>query len=696
MPGTLKMNSPFQIEKPIHEYPLYRGEQRAALIEVRPLTLEWMEKNIKLVSPGYIFPGQFKARPWQREPMNAWHYWDTVLAAMAVQVGKSLTFADAPMYYAMSVEGINGMVAYSESDTVQSVFNLRFRDMIQKNEVLRQCWSGNEDDLTTSNLKLNNCLWRIASAQNRNDLASFSAALCIGSEVAKWRKMKTYNPILMFRGRSGAYQSTSQVKMILESSPFEIGDYLYIESHKSGCLVVRPHYKCPHCGCWQEWVDSQIKLRKIDGKEPDHLPERIRDQGEKSVFYECIGCKQEITETQRAGIDEAIIWAAPKIDEEDFKQDAEKILDDGTIPGRLEGGKRKGFDSIIYQGSRLLDISYQFYKCLALFFESKNDPEAKRTYETETMARWPKRQSRKVEVSYLESKKVKGFYQWGEEHKIPDDVMVLTFGCDTHDDGFYYTIFGWGYMMSCWLIRHDFIECKIDANKNPQQVYAIFKESLHIEPLRWSDGTEADWRYGLIDRGGHRPNDVDYISKHMNNVKAYIGLAQYDTKKPSIYKSEKDEWYLGQPQMLSDFTGTLLGGQMMYFPWDTGADFFDQIWRQFFETRLTSEGVKKEVWIHGYAGDGKASSADESGTGDDHMRDCFNLAYAALKISKLDIALFNENHCKIIKEKKTHLILPEMIKENKQQPQQVQQRVDPRRMQSRGGYFNRAYGRGRR
>jgi len=181
----------FNIAPIIHEHPLLSAERRAFKIEEKPLTLEWAEKNISLVSPGYVFPGPYRAKPWQREIVNAWHYWTTVIEIGAVQIGKSVN-TDVAMYYAQAVLGINGMVAYSESDTVESVFNLRIKDMIKNNPCLLNNWTGKDDDLTTANLKLKNCLWKVASAQNRNDLATFSAALCIGSEVSKWKKMKTH------------------------------------------------------------------------------------------------------------------------------------------------------------------------------------------------------------------------------------------------------------------------------------------------------------------------------------------------------------------------------------------------------------------------------------------------------------------------------------------------------------------------
>jgi hypothetical protein len=638
------------------------------------------------VSPGYVFPGPYRAKPWQREIVNAWHYWDRVLQIGPVQVGKSVNF-DMCMYYAQAVLGINGMVAYSETDTVESVFNLRIKDMIRFNPCLRENWSGKDDDLTTANLKLENCLWRVASAQNRNDLASFSAALGIGSEVAKWKKMKTYNPVLMLAGRAGVYNQTGQIKLLLESSPFEIGDYLYKEAYKTGTLVVAPHYPCPHCGEYQEWLDSNIKIRDAG----DHRPERIRDAGAAGVWYKCAYCGEEITEAQRVAVDSCIVWAAPKIDKEDFKQEGERVGFDGSIPGRLDGGRRKGFDTIAYNYPRLVDVSFPFYKCLALFFETKNDPEAKRTYETETMGRWPRRQSRKVEVSYLESKKVQGFFQFGAQHRIPSDVVELTFGADSQKDGFYYSIYGWGYMMSCWLIRQDFIKCPTDPNQNRQVTYANFREALYAEPLRWPDGGEADWRYGLIDRGGHRAEDVDYICKRMSNIKAYIGYPRYDDKKPAIFKSTEGEFFLGQPRMLSDFTGSLLASDLLYFPQDTDAEYFDQIWRQFFQKRLNARGEQEEIWVHGYAED-KPLDESGAGTGADHYRDAFNLAYAAAKLAGLDKKLFNEAYCKNAAGSR-RAPTPERVAQAAPVPSAPVVRTGER-MPTRGGsYFKRSFGR---
>lgn len=653
-----------------HEHSLTETEHNEFKIQPYPPILEWAEQNITLISPGYVYPGPYNARPWQKDIINSPMYWDNIYMVGATQVGKS-TNADIIMYYYMAVMGLNGMVCYANTDTVDDVFKLRIKDMIINNRCLKENWSGAEDDLTVSNIKLKNCLWRVASAQNKNSLSSFAAAVVIGSEVAKWQK-QDWNPVLMLRGRQGAYSGYGELKSILESSPFEVGDYLYKEIYKPGNLIVTPHYKCLHCGHWIEFTDNQIKMRH---KDDPHTPEFIRGLGEKAVRFECPECKQEITEHHRAQMAKDVKWVAPAIEQDDFKQTGETILADGTIKGAGPGGTRHGRDSITFNFNRLVDTTFPFFRCLALFFETKNDPQAHRTYENETMARWKRKQNRRIEIKYLESKKV-DYFQYGEKQRIPPDCKILTLGVDTQDDGFYYAIFGWGFGLSCWLIRHDFINLPIDPNQDHNAIYIKFRQSMVAEPLRWADGSDANFKFGLMDRGGHRAEDVDCICNHYVNLKPYVGYPKLDLQKEAIFRSEKGDWFIGQPELLSDFTGTLLESESLYFPQDVQRDFLDQIWRQFKDIRMNRSGIREEKWIHGYMGP-------------DHYRDCFNLAWGAAKYLKLDRILFNPEMCENIKQLSTENPVAMQMRP----PAQPQQHV-PMRFRT-GQYFNRALGRNR-
>jgi phage terminase large subunit GpA-like protein len=100
------------------------------------------------------------------------------------------------------------------------------------------------------------------------------------------------------------------------------------------------------------------------------------------------------------------------------------------------------------------------------------------------------------------------------------------------------------------------------------------------------------------------------------------------------------------------------------------------------------------VWIHGYAGDGKATSDDESGTGPDHYRDCFNYAYAAAKLAGLDKRLFNETYCNTAMANKMKPLPEPAPRQQRQEPAQEIERTRSHLNHRQGGYFRRAYGRG--
>lgn len=618
---------------PKHEYPLTDGEKINFRIKKRELVCDWAEKNISLVKPSYLYPGKFKAWNWQREPINAFNFWERILYVGAVQTFKS-GITDLQAYYAMSVLGLNGMIAYANKNKVLDAFDERFVPMIKSDEnpSLNEQWNKKEDSLTKNKLKLNTCTWKIASAQNKDDLASFSAPITIGSETAKWMaKLGKFSPIVILRGRSdGAFAMGNVKKSILESSPFEEGDLLYQEVFRNGTLILKPFYQCPYCGKRQTLIDHHIRVRHKDFK---HQPAKIRQYKEDAVYYECEFCKAEITESDRGYMSENVVWAMPLIDMEEFKQNAEKIDSNGNIKGRLEGGIRLGYDTVCYWWNRLCDIAFPFWECLARFFETYHDEEKRKSYENETAARWWKRKIGRVEEKYLESRKLTGYFQWGENHKIPNTVLIITLGVDTQDDGFYYSFVGWGRWLSWLVLRQGFIPCPRVDKGYEYEVFDKFMNHLYMEPLVWWDDVQADFTVGLIDRGGHRPEDVDFIVKHFpgGRLHAYVGLTQRYEDRPIIYKSDKGEFYLGQAESLSEDTGAYISGDNFNIPEDYDKEFIKHIGRQFHQKVMNAKGVQKTEWIHNFMGP-------------DHYRDTLNLNLGAAKIKNIDKLLLNPTY----------------------------------------------------
>ena len=517
---------------------------------------------------------------------------------------------------------------YANEKTVAKVFKRRIKKMITSNPVLRKLWSGKEDDLTIKEIELASCAWGVASAQNKDDIASFPAPFGYASECAKY-KAKEFDPIAMLRGRQQAALQYGMYKMLLESSPWEVGDPMYKEIFQAGTIVLRPHVQCIHCKKWFVFIDSQIK----ELPPGDHNPARIRSLGAAAVQYECIYCGGVISEMQRIIMLQKVVWAAPAVQEEfkkaeengelhiTFRQDAEIITEDGEVVG-----DRSKFTRVCYNWNRLVDPGFTFFECLARFFEARHIPEKFRVYENEDMARFWRTNKRRLEESDLDNH-IGGYFQYGENAIVPDGVIIATVGIDVQDNGFFYIIRGWGAHMESWLVRHEFIDCSIEyvQQAGHEAMLKIFRDKLQLgieqQPLRTSDGKIVTPYLGMIDRGGHRPDDVDYICDKMKWIRAYIGRTQIDAKRPLIERAENEHWFLGQTKLISARVGHMLELPTWHLPVDVGSVYKRQVLRQYVKSELDKHEQPKTIYVS---------------ERDDHYRDCENLALAAALRLKLD------------------------------------------------------------
>ncbi len=600
----------------------------ALQIRPHPLVSDWVEENLSLCG-GYLNHGPVRLKAWQRQVLNSPNYYDVCLWLGPTQTGKSF-LSESFAYYCMGEMKVNGFLTYAESDTAETVFSEKVKPMIMNNEVLWNQWNGDDKRLTVKRVRLNQCTWRIASAQNKNDIASHHAGVCIGSEVGKWEKSKKFNPVALLKGRQGAYHDKGYQKLVLETTPFEINDYMYIEVYQEGTLILHPFYPCPHCGNYHEYTDHQIKVRDDKFKSAN----MIRLFKQKAVYYECPNCKKEISEEDRAKVDDKIVWAAPEIDMNGFHQMPEKINLDGTIDNVLENGYRPWVLRICYQWPRGVDINYQWWKWLADFFEAKNDPVKLKTYQNEVNANYFTPKTSNLNIAYIENKK--GNYNHkGNPLYLPEDILLLSFGADTQDNGFYYMFLGWCFGLVIKILKHGFIYCDVREQqyKDPANVFVKFYNEITMEKMMWQDNTEAWFSSGFIDRGGHRSRDVDYICSKIPNLHAYIGLTRPDPKQPLFYESQNGPYYLGQTESISKITSTIIDSPDFYIPDDFHPELCRQLARQYFIQKKLPDGSEVEKWIHG---------------GDDHFRDCLNLAYIAGIKKKFDKILLDKQACETL------------------------------------------------
>lgn len=640
------------------------GQLEAMEIKPHPLISDWLEENISLCG-GYLDHGPFRLKPWQKQVVNSPYYYDFCCWLGPTRTGKSM-MSESVAYYCMGEMKVNGILAYPEATTAEHRFSEVVKPMIEGNKPLRDQWNGDDKQLTVKRIRLNQCTWRVASAQNKNDIASFSAPVGIGSEVGKWEKTKKFNAVQLLKGRQGDSHDKGFQKILLETTPFEVGDMMYIEVYNPDTLILHPFYPCPHCNEWHKYTDRQIKVRDDKFKTAG----MIRRFKQEAVYYECPHCKQEVTEKDRASVDHLVVWAAPEIHREDFHQEAEKINSDGSIDGVLENGYRPWVTRICYQWPRGVDINYQWWKWLADYFEAKDDPVKLKSYQNEVNANYFTPKTGGVNVAYLESKKG-GYLHRGQKIIIPDDVLISTLGIDTQDNGFYYLYLGWCFGLIFKILKHGFIHCDIKESQfkeNPANVYSRFNSEIYSEQMYWSNNIEVNYSYAFIDRGGHRSADVNHICNKMGKMSAYVGLTKVDYTKDLFYESDNGPFYLGQTEQISELTGNIIDSNDFYIPDDFHPELCRQLARQWFMKRVNSNGNPVSIWMHG---------------GEDHFRDCLNLAYIAGRKLNLHKLMIDQTACNTLYNSRNQIAKPA-------RPIQQEQQQHIHRPQNR---YDRVYGR---
>lgn len=614
--------------KPVKwQYPLTDAEKRSFLIVDKPTVVNWCQENISLKA-GYSSTGPVYVREWQKEPMDAMLYHSEVLFLGPTQTGKSL-IADMCAYYGMVVLGIEGMVIYNNEKIAAKVFKRRIKPMVQRNSVFREIWSGRDDDLTISDIMFNNCFWGIASGQNRDDIATFPAGMVIWSELSKLPKEMSFDVFTEIQGRQGSY-ADSRKKIIAETTPNEVGDPMYKLVYQPGTIILEPHVPCPMCGKYIFLEDKNIKLYKSGDSEPDHDPARIVYENETACYYECDQCNGVIKEVDRPKMMESVVWAKRDYEERVdnryvFRQEKEIINDDGTVQY-----DRKNMIRPCYHWNRLVDVNYKFSTCLSRFFKSRSDNQSIKTYLNNDMAKFYRPKKGAISETILSQKSQNSEYYCARGSKIPDGVITVHAGIDTQDNGFYYVFLGFGRSMECWVLRHGFIQTKIENdNMHDYKFSADLIRDVYTQEMVKHNGQYLTILNGFIDKQGHRSDCVEYISKNIQRLNCYVGNPHPDTKHAKVYNTGKGH-YLGNTQDLSDDVGEMILTDLFHVPRDVTDDFIRQAVAQYHYEMVD---VHDRIVRKFYSGK------------NDHYRDCLNMALASLKVMRLDQELFDADKC---------------------------------------------------
>lgn len=576
---------------------------------------EWVEKNFVL-GKGHARPGPVTLDPWQIEPVNSIADHQVTILCGCVQRGKSF-MGECHLAWIIDNMPMNAMVCFAKRETVKDVFDERLRPMITDVPALAKYWNKDPEQLTLKKITLSHMIIRIASAEVKSDIATFSAGYIQGDEISKYPD-KDFDQIRALFGRQEAYRRRGTVRATMLSSPDSEGDPLHRLMFQRGVLNLDPYQRCPICGKWQILVDEQVKEIPTEAGEFDHNPDRIRRT--EAAKYECIHCHKEIREGDRVAMSRLIAWA-PAV---------EAISPDGTVAGK------DGYTYASYTFNGFIDTSFTFAECLARFFSARQSPNpvSLKTYQNEDMARFAKTDARQFSTAWLQQKKTT-YTQYGSTAAYPAGALVLTAGIDTQDTGFYYVIRAWGEGMVTWMVKHDFIECdmKVEKYKNKEEILQLIIRHLVSEIPPRADGVRLNISCGFIDRGGHRHKDIDYLCSRMMFLNAYTGTT--NNRAPLIERSKNGAYFLGHTENLSKMVEGYSEGELWHLPEDVTDDYCLQFLKQFWQEKIDRHGNRITEWMHG---------------GQDHYRDCENLNIAAMVYLQLEQRMFDSTEIGKIRE----------------------------------------------
>jgi len=613
-----------------YDYDIPDAAREIVRIREKPRPSTWAEDNWSLTKV-YARPGRFIPHAWQRPIIDLIADYLKIYIVAPVRMGKTM-ISEIMRGYCIDIYHMGGMVIYPTHDLGKSNFKIRTLPSFSDIPAMAKHLTGRADDLTIEQIILKYSIWNIASAQNRNEIAQYPAQFVQGDEVAKWR-ITHFDPVALINGRQMDYVGTRDYRQVLSSSPWEVGDLFYKTIYKSGTRIITPHAKCPHCSQWFEWSDHDIIENLSGDSKLRKDPTRLKSAKEKSVSYICPCCGREILEESRYEMVENTVWAASKVALREFEQSADTINFDGSV---VEANKK--CEAIAVNWNRLLDINWKFYECLAAFFTGLRDPKLKRAYESEDMGRFPRNDISRKSVDFIFSKRF-GYLQYGTEVFVPDGVYVITCHMDTQDNGFYCVKRGWGRGMETWLLWHDFIETPMNYDaKNKEEVLNVIRPQLE-KILRKKNGMTIPIIFGLIDRGGHRPEYVDYLCDHIPWLHSYVGLTQIDYKKPIIRKSDSKDahpkLYVGQTRLLSDRVEGRIGSSNWHLPDDVTEEYQRQLIAQYYSEEVDEHGQIKREFIR---------------LPQDHYRDCENYGEGCAIVLGLDELLTKDDGIRRIEE----------------------------------------------
>lgn len=606
MNTRIKKESIFKF--PQHTFPFIYNQRSLLCFEKTLKPSVWINKYFYLPK-SYSSPGKLTLFKFQEKMVDSITEYETVCFIGPVQTGKSVC-AEACISWLIRYTKENMMFIYELDKKLPAIFKERLEPLIRENKDLHKFISDDPDDFTKDKISLRHIIIRPAGAGvgAKKAISTFSAGVIYGDEVAKWPNIEGFSQLKALDGRTKAVKmSNRKIYKIYCTSPVDELDKSYLLCHDLNADFYRLYFTCPHCMEKIQFLPENIEELPNDKGTLDHDPERIEHN--ESAVYRCSECYKEITEDQRKYIILNPEWKTVNC------FDKTKIID-----------KKDNAVKCIFNWNRLAIPTYGFHHMLADYYraEQSADIQMKQTHLNEDCADWKRIKDDALDTRYLANLTKKYSYDEFMLHDVdsraPDFMYTLIAGIDVQDSGFYVSIRGLGLHGESGMLCSFFIPCSINDEqfKEKSNILKIFDTVFVKKKFKTQNGRNLHFLFGLIDRGGHRPKDIDYLTTRIPWLWAYIGNPR-GTKADII--EWRGSWYYGDTKRFSSIFGSKLQSKIFHLPKNFSKEYGEQVVRQYWDIYKDARGRIKSTWVSG---------------GDDHYRDCENLIEAAIFLNDID------------------------------------------------------------
>lgn len=431
--------------------------------------VEWAEKNLYLPPSSTPLPGPFSTEktPYTREILNA--YDDPTVSHISLcfgaQCAKTMTML-VMLAFAADVNPANAIWMMPSTDMAKSHSRTRWMPIVDATPCLKRQKPTDANKFQILEQHFTDFTLNLIGGNSATQLASRSAGRLFLDEIDKLPRnlKKEANPCALLEERAKWFHD----KKIVRSSTVtdeegNIWQY-YIDGTQEKYFI-----ECPGCG--NHFCPQFTRNVKWDAASED----MNTYQRSRTAYIRCDNdkCTHKMNDAQKKRALFKGTWVAQNPD--------------------ADGRHRSfHFSEILSPLTPIADLVLKWLNAVEAS-KAGNTGEVQNFINSSLAEPWVDDfNSYKITESQISQMRDNR-----KDKEVPFDIIALSAGIDTQDDGFYYTVRAWDSDMTSWLVDYGFVT-----------------ELTHLEKMFWEDGyTNARnvkhfVNFALIDAGGHRTDHV--------------------------------------------------------------------------------------------------------------------------------------------------------------------------------------------